>query len=91
MCQGRFSTWPSTPGKLRLMLALGFGLRYAFTRMNSHDEVDGPLSPTVLDNRKQRSRMQAELVLIQSLALALDAQMSFEMTAEKQVLGPKEI
>jgi hypothetical protein len=38
---------------------------------------------SILDNRKERCRMQAQLVLIQSLSLALDAQMNFEVHPRK--------
>jgi hypothetical protein len=50
--------------------------------MRSKPEADAALGCTVLDNRKERCRIQAELVLIQSLSLALDAQMDFQQAPE---------
>jgi hypothetical protein len=47
--------------------------------MMSPDEADIALSSAVIDNREQRGRIQAQLVLIQSLALALDAEMDFQL------------
>jgi hypothetical protein len=42
-------------------------------------ETDGTLSFDVLKNRRERSRIQVQLVLIHSLTLALDAQVNFEI------------
>jgi hypothetical protein len=46
--------------------------------MISQNETDDAINAAVLDNRKQRGRFQAELVLIQSLSLALDEEVNFE-------------
>lgn len=54
-------------------------VQVTFRRMFTQEVATDVLSLTVLDNRAQRGRMQAELVLIQSLSLALDAQVNFEL------------
>jgi hypothetical protein len=50
-----------------------------FRWMISQVETDNEVNFAIVDNRQQRNRIQAELVLIQSLSLALDAEMDFEL------------